>query len=455
MLALSSGKKNKCYMDQFTDALQKSKAVSRMVDSFVNKDIVAQDSLQLDELEKGKAGQLGEIRTWGGKKYQKTPKGWRPVKTGAQSSPSSSSEETKKQDAEYDRGKILEEVLRNAPANFPNPITIDGERYFYRKSSHGKGLTVMNSFGKAFKAGGPIHKKVLNKLVDDMIDDKKRAVKLKSDLKELTAKVKEQQGAGSSKKDPDGWKEGFGGGVIWKEYSDSDFKVVEIKKDDKNKYHLNIGGYKAPNAITESEAIEKKISEIRSQSYDSLEEAKMMADVVSRMKYSDIVKESKTPKDENHLSATKTRISKYEEKISAEIKKLQEKLETAKKQAETTAKVEAAIPDVFKRAGLGLKSATLILNEDNPESQSFNIEANIPGKFMVKEARGSNSAADKAYENALAKSAILSSMVESFFKEKGLTVKASINPYSLQYEDSSEKNNSTARIDLKISNYGK
>ena len=346
-------------MDQFTEALQKSKAVNRMVDSFVNKDIVAQDFLQLDELEKGKAGQLGEIRTWGGKKYQKTPKGWRPVKAGAQSSSSSSSEET------------------------------------------------------------------------------------------------EKQGAGSSKKDLDGWKEGFGGGVIWKEYSDSDFKVVEIKKDDKNKYHLNIGGYKAPNAITESEAVEKKISEIRSQSYDSLDEAKMMADVVSRMKYSDIVKESKTPKDENHLSATKTRISKYEEKISAEIKKLQEKLETAKKQAETTAKVEAAIPDVFKRAGLGLKSATLILNEDNPESQYFNVEANIPGKFMVKKAYGSNSANDKAYENALAKAAILSSMVEVFFEEKGLTVKASINPYSLQYKDSSEKNNSTARIDLKISNYGK
>lgn len=363
MLALSLGKKNKCYMDQFTEALQKSKAVNRMVDSFVNKDIVAQDSLQLDELEKGKAGQIGEIRTWGSKKYQKTAKGWRPVKTGARDGGSQKeSEEEKKETA-------------------------------------------------------------------------------KQNL--------------SESKNEDGWKEGFGGGVIWKEYSDSDFKVVEIKKDDKNKYHLNIGGYKAPNAITESEAVEKKISEIRSQSYDSLDEAKMMADVVSRMKYSDIVKESKTPKEENHLSATKTRISKYEEKISAEIKKLQEKLETAKKQAETTAKVEAAIPDVFKRAGLGLKSATLILNEDNPESQYFNVEADIPGKFMVKGAHGSNSANARAYENALAKAAILSSMVEVFFEEKGLTVKASINPYSLQYKDSSEKDNSTARIDLKISNYGK
>ena len=239
-------------MDQFTEALQKSKAVNRMVDSFVNKDIVAQDSLQLDELEKGKAGQIGEIRTWGGKKYQKTPKGWRPVKAGAQSS-------------------------------------------------------------------------------------------------------------------------------------------------------------------------QKEASK----------------------------------KEKNHLSVTKAWISKYEEKISAEIKKLQERLETAKKQAETTAKVEAAIPDVFKKAGLNFKSATLILNEDNPERQYFNVEAGIPERFMVKGAHGSNSANARAYENALAKAAILSSMVESFFEEKGLTVKASINPYSLQYKDSSEKNNSTAEIDLKISNYGK
>ena len=34
-----------------------------------------------DFLEKGKAGQLGEIRVWGCKKYQKTAKGWRPIKS--------------------------------------------------------------------------------------------------------------------------------------------------------------------------------------------------------------------------------------------------------------------------------------------------------------------------------------------------------------------------------------
>lgn len=428
-------------MDQFTEALQKSKAVNRMVDSFVNKDIVAQDSLQLDELEKGKAGQLGEIRTWGGKKYQKTPKGWRPVKVGAQSSQKeNSAEKPSKQDKGFDRNEIIKEFLAQLPTKFPDYIVVDRKQYLYKRDPYGDGLLVMNGYGKPFKAGGPVHKKVFNALIGKMIEAKAKAL---------------EDAKPSEKESSDGWKEGFGGGVIWKEYSDSDFKVVEIKKDDKDKYHLNIGGYKAPNAITESEAVEKKISEIRSQSYDSLDEAKMMADVVSQMKYSDIVKESKTSKEENHLSVTKARISRYEEKISAEIKKLQEKLETAKKQAETTAKVEAAIPDVFKKVGLNLKSAILFLNEDDPERQNFNVETGIPGKFMVKVAHGSNSANDRAYENALAKAAILSSMVESFFEEKGLTVKATINPYSLQYKDSSEKNNSTARIDLKISNYGK
>lgn len=419
-----------------------------MVDSFVNKDIVAQDSLQLDELEKGKAGQLGEIRTWGSKKYQKTPKGWRPVKAGTQSS---QKEASKKGDSEkYEfvlRGKIdpihdkdWEKRSSEIDWTYAGASQIGQTVAYLGKVDDSDHPYAVRYYSPNGKNSG-----VMRLTEADYKANLERDRKLQASLDQKE----------TEKKLSGGWKEGFGGGVIWKEYSDSDFKVVEIKKDDKNKYHLNIGGYKAPNAITESEAVEKKLSEIRSRSYDSLEEAKRAADSASQMKYSDIVKESQVSEEENHLSATKTRISKYEETISAEIKKLQEKLETAKKQAESTAKVEAAIPDVFKRAGLGLKSATLILNEDNPESQRFNIEANIPGKFMVKEARGSNSANDKAYENALAKAAILSSMVESFFKEKGLTVKASINPYSLQYKDSSEKNNSTARIDLKISNYGK
>lgn len=33
----------------------------------------------MESIEKGKAGQIGEIRIWGGKKYHKTAKGWRPV----------------------------------------------------------------------------------------------------------------------------------------------------------------------------------------------------------------------------------------------------------------------------------------------------------------------------------------------------------------------------------------
>lgn len=434
-------------MDQFTEALQKSKAVNRMVDSFVNKDIVAQDSLQLDELEKGKVGQLGEIRTWGGKKYQKTPKGWRPVKAGSHSD--KSKEESSDKYEFVLRGKV-------DPVNDKNWEKVASEIDWGYADASQIGQTVVY-MGKVDDSDHPYAVKYYspNGKNSDIMRlteaDYKRNLERDRKLQaSLDQKAKETE-----KKLSDGWKEGFGGGVIWKEYSDSDFKVVEIKKDDKDKYHLNIGGYKAPNAITESEAVEKKISEIRSQSYDSLDEAKMMADVVSQMKYSDIVKESKTPKEENHLSATKARISKYEEKISDEIKKLQEKLETVKKQIEEAAKVEVAIPDIFKKAGLNPKSVTFILiDEDNPNLY-FNVETGIPGKFMVKEAHGSNSANDRAYKSAMVKAATLSSIVESFFEEKGLTVKASINPYSLQYKDSSEKNSSTARIELKILNYGK
>lgn len=37
----------------------------------------------MNVLEKGKRGQIGEIREWSGKRYQKTANGWTPVKEGA------------------------------------------------------------------------------------------------------------------------------------------------------------------------------------------------------------------------------------------------------------------------------------------------------------------------------------------------------------------------------------
>ena len=41
---------------------------------------------RMEAIEKGKVGQIGEIRIWGGKKYHKTAKGWRPVPSQEQKS---------------------------------------------------------------------------------------------------------------------------------------------------------------------------------------------------------------------------------------------------------------------------------------------------------------------------------------------------------------------------------
>jgi hypothetical protein len=43
--------------------------------------VVQGDDMKLVILVKGKRGHVGEQRTWGGKLYEKTSKGWRPVKS--------------------------------------------------------------------------------------------------------------------------------------------------------------------------------------------------------------------------------------------------------------------------------------------------------------------------------------------------------------------------------------
>ena len=73
-----------------------------------------------DSLEKGKAGQLGEIRTWGGKKYQKTAKGWRPVKKTGGSKDTSvvESKEEKSLKADNDWAKMIREYTACGGGNF-------------------------------------------------------------------------------------------------------------------------------------------------------------------------------------------------------------------------------------------------------------------------------------------------------------------------------------------------
>jgi len=59
--------------NQIVDNFQKGKITEEIFLGGIN---------TLDKIEKGKRGVVGEIRTWSGKKYQKTATGWQPVKEG-------------------------------------------------------------------------------------------------------------------------------------------------------------------------------------------------------------------------------------------------------------------------------------------------------------------------------------------------------------------------------------
>lgn len=62
--------------DIFTSVLNKDNAMDRMCKS-IGPDTTA------EILEKGKRAEIGEVRTWGGYKYQKTASGWVPFKEGS------------------------------------------------------------------------------------------------------------------------------------------------------------------------------------------------------------------------------------------------------------------------------------------------------------------------------------------------------------------------------------
>ena len=64
------------------------------------------DTRALDIIEKARGAQLGEIRTWGGKEYVKTPKGWRPKPKGYKETEKKNSRDIEEEDKlakEYER----------------------------------------------------------------------------------------------------------------------------------------------------------------------------------------------------------------------------------------------------------------------------------------------------------------------------------------------------------------
>ena len=76
-----SENKIKIVMGFIEEQIQKNIANRVAIEKAMGKEFTESDCLDL--LEKaGKAAQMGEVRTWNGKEYIKTPKGWRPKPKG-------------------------------------------------------------------------------------------------------------------------------------------------------------------------------------------------------------------------------------------------------------------------------------------------------------------------------------------------------------------------------------
>lgn len=113
-------------LDDFSDNLRKGfvgeeltaeKAENQIIENFqkgqISEEIFLSGMNTLDRLEKGKRGNVGEIRTWGnGKKYQKTADGWKPVKETKSDKPSTSTDKN----LEESLLKLLKEAESHAYA---------------------------------------------------------------------------------------------------------------------------------------------------------------------------------------------------------------------------------------------------------------------------------------------------------------------------------------------------
>lgn len=85
-------------MSEFIDALQKSKGTNELN--------ILMNVIDKSVMEKARTvGQLGETRTWGGKEYIKTARGWRPKPKGGSKSGSGDLEEKKAPGASANDGK--------------------------------------------------------------------------------------------------------------------------------------------------------------------------------------------------------------------------------------------------------------------------------------------------------------------------------------------------------------
>ena len=214
-------------MSEFIEALQKSKGENELN--------ILRNVIDKDILEKGKAGQLGEIRTWGGKKYQKTPKGWRPVKSGAHDGTSQEKPEEKKDQEVMEASsnkwpegsekiKHALDVMGGEKYSDPSKVSLDyDDKYGWAVSYDGREVGSLNKYAiskEQAKAAGWYKE---GEKESSNVGDKNLVDEINRKLKEGHASVKDDMKEDAKKIAESGEKKKKSSKYEWDDLSDEEF----------------------------------------------------------------------------------------------------------------------------------------------------------------------------------------------------------------------------------------
>lgn len=161
----------------------------------------------LDILEKAKGATIGEERTWGGKVYVKTVKGWRPKSKGGKSSKQEDQQgektSPKEEPSSQDKKAVLEEYAANATdeqleAAMKKPGQSPEVKEIAKQELESRGKEAEE---EADEIGDALRKLINAKDFDDMFDgDLKQALKDKlAEHEEKKKKSKEEKESGVKK----------------------------------------------------------------------------------------------------------------------------------------------------------------------------------------------------------------------------------------------------------------
>lgn len=187
-------------MEFIEEQIRKNIANRVAIEKAMGKEFTESDCLDL--LEKaGKAAQMGEVRTWGGKEYIKTPKGWRPKPKGYKEgekkqevteagnpvgkpesvTPKKVTDQLKVGDRVMYRGKLMELTRISKDGRFQNGIEMKFVNKGDSTPTGGKTLQGNMMYAKPVKEKG-----------SETSSSQKKEIGVESKLKEL-AKLKEER----------------------------------------------------------------------------------------------------------------------------------------------------------------------------------------------------------------------------------------------------------------------